>query len=134
MVKLLRLRRCLVALAIGAATVGCGEPSGDISVQGQVNYKGKPFPGGIITFFPASGRQIQAIVASDGAYEANLPPGEYRVALSLSVDLPPGWKEGDPMPPPPIKLPTKYTKRVETPLTASVSAENSSQTIDFNLD
>jgi hypothetical protein len=131
---LLSSPRRVLAVAVCVAAVGCGKTSDGVAVQGRVNFQGKAFPGGVITFFPASGRPVQAIVDSDGTYHVGLQPCEYRVTLTLSVDLPSGWKEGAPLPPPPITLPAKYTKRVETPLTASVTAENKSQTIDFNPD
>jgi hypothetical protein len=123
------------ALLLAGTVVGCGgDNSGDVAVQGSLAYQGKPVPDAKLDFFSSSGRPLTTQVSADGEYNIELSPGEYRVVVTQGVTLPPGYKEGDPLPPPPVKLPPKYTKRVETPLTASVSADNSSQTIDFNLD
>ena len=117
-----------------AVAAGCGEKKSDaVSVSGRVSYQNKPMTSSALTFFPASGRPIAATVLSNGTYSSELPPGEYRVTIDVGRNFPPGWKEGDPEPPPPIALPAKYSSRLNTPLKATVTAESDSQTIEFAL-
>jgi hypothetical protein len=113
-------------------TAGCGEVSNEVSVSGHVTYRGKPLPGGSITFFPASGRPVMSVISDDGTYSAEMPPGDYVVALGVSTDLPPGFKEGDPIPPPKVDLPHHYTSRVRSSLSASVT-EDTDEPINFEL-
>ena len=112
--------------------VGCGEPTGDVAVQGQVSYRGEPLSGGAITFFPATGRRVTAAI-SEGEYSAKLPPGEYVVVINVGANLPPGFQEGDPIPPPQVVLPPEYTTRARSKLTATVR-EGNQQPIDFKLE
>src|SRR5262245_41693700 len=100
---------------------GCGGSSGGIDVSGNITYRGKPVGEGDIAFFPASGNPIGALVDSGGNYEVALPPGEYRVIIGKSNPFPPGWKEGDPQPPPKDPLPPKYAEPTTTELKATVS-------------
>jgi hypothetical protein len=121
----------LSAVVLSAA--GCGGSSETVSVSGQVSYQGEPVPGGAITFFPAAGRPVIAAISDGGEYSAELRPhGEYVVVVNVGTDLPPGYQEGDPLPPPKIVLPPMYTTRVKSDLRAVV-AEGSAQTIDFQL-
>jgi hypothetical protein len=121
------------ALALSLlALVGCGRDSEGVSVSGKVVYQNQPVAGGALTFFGATGRPVTAPLDQEGAYEVELAPGDYQVTVTIGATLPPGWKEGDPVPPPTMKLPDQYSSRLKTPLTASVKAE-SDQPIDFNL-
>ena len=58
-------------------------------------------------------------------YTAELPPGEYRMVVNVGVDLPPGYKEGDALPPPKIVLPDQYTTRANSTLTAEITPDRS---------
>ena len=118
--------------SILALAVGCGGESNVTSLSGRVLYEGEPLSNASLMFYPAEGRPVIAPL-SDGDYSLQLPPGEYRVTLNLGAELPPGWKEGDPVPPTTRKLPRQFSSRLETPLTATVSAEGEGQTIDFNV-
>ena len=100
-------------------------------VSGTVTYRGTPLSNASITFFPAVGRPAIASI-SDGEYSVRLPPGEYKVTITLGVDLPAGWKEGDPIPPPAMVLPPHYTNMRDTQLSAMVT-EDQSEPIDFAL-
>jgi hypothetical protein len=120
------------ALSILALAVGCGEESNVTSLSGHVLYEGQPLSNASLMFYPAEGRPIIAPL-SEGDYSVELPPGEYRVTVTLGAELPPGWKEGDPVPPSTRELPRQYSSRVDTPLTANVNAENGAQTVDFTL-
>ena len=122
----------VVAVAMLMLSVsGCRDTSGGVPVQGQVSYRGEPLPHGAITFFPATGRPATAPISAEGDYAIELPPGEYVVIVNVSADLPPGFKEGDPLPPPKIVLPPQYTTRARSTLTATVTEDQ--PRIDFEL-
>jgi hypothetical protein len=60
-------------------------------VTGRVTYKGKPLPGGTITFVSSGGLVAGALIGSDGTYQADrVPVGEARIAVSVRTlkDLP----------------------------------------------
>jgi hypothetical protein len=117
---------------VPVATAGCGQSSNDVSVQGKVSYRGAPLHKGSVTFFPASGRPVSAALSDGGQYTLELAPGEYAVTVNVGTDLPPGFKEGDPIPPPTIVLPPEYTSRARSKLTATVS-KDSDEPINFDL-
>src|SRR6516225_9304426 len=66
-----------------ALAAGCG---GRGTVSGQVLYKGKPVPGGWVTFRPvdASANTVNARIDQNGHYEATLPTGEVKIAVDNS--------------------------------------------------
>lgn len=121
---------CFVLLAV--TCLGCGPKSGDVPISGTITIEGKLISNGAITFFPAKGRPIVVATSESGVYSAALPPGEYRVTLATSVKLPPGWKEGDPVPKQELLVPAAYTSRARSPLKASVAADQT-EPIDFVL-
>jgi hypothetical protein len=123
---------CVAALMffVGA---GCGKSDDTVAVHGRVSYRGEALNRGSVTFVPAKGRPVNTPLREGGRYEARLAPGDYTVAVSVSEPLPPGYKEGDPIPPPKIVLPAEYTTIAKSKLAASVSQEGS-QAIDFELD
>ncbi len=112
--------------------VGCQDTSQDVSIQGQVSYQDKPITSGALTFFPTQGRPTPAVISQDGSYDCQLPPGKYRVTVTVGVKLPTGWKEGNRLPPPDPILPQRYTSRVKTPLRVTV-ADGQSEPVDFSL-
>lgn len=115
---------------------GCGESVDSTTVSGKVAYRAQPLANGSVTFFPQSGHPVNAAIDSAGAYTAELPAGEYRVAIEApGVPLPEGWKEGDPpLPPPKIALPAEYSTRAKTTLRVTVAEGASSpQTENFDL-
>jgi len=112
--------------------VGCGRALNDVPVKGRVSYQGQPIAHGALMFFPPHGRAVVAPTNEAGEYVVQLAPGQYDVTVNASVQLPAGWKEGDPVPPQETVLPTLYTTRVKTPLKATVAASGT-QSIDFVL-
>jgi hypothetical protein len=86
-------------------------------------------------FHPESGHPVSVGIDQAGSYAAELPSGNYRVAVNAAgVEVPPGWKEGDPAPPPPkLILPPEYSQRARTVLQLSVSGNEEQQTADFLL-
>jgi hypothetical protein len=81
---------------------GCWDSMGTVS--GQVTYKSKPVPGGLITFRPSQpGRNIAvARLDEEGRFEVTVPAGEVEIAVDnrelqatgkgLSFALPPDAK------------------------------------------
>ncbi len=84
-----------------------------------------------ITFFPTNGRQEVATI-SNGEYSVELMPGEYSAIVLIGIELPKGFKEGDPIPPPKIVLPEQYTARNKSPLKATIKA-GQSEPVNFDL-
>src|SRR5262249_10148968 len=105
--------------------------SNTVPVHGTVTLRSQPLEKAGLIFFSDQGRPVSADV-SNGAYQAEVPPGDYVVSVTIPVELPPNYKEGAPMPPPKVALPEQYTTRVKTPLKATVSP-GQSEPIDFDL-
>jgi hypothetical protein len=122
-------RVCCIAVCFA---LGCGESSTTETVSGAVTFQGQPIPKAAVTFFPTTGRPTTASTGEDGTYEASLAPGDYTVTVNVSVELPPGFKEGDPYPKPKIVVPPQYATQAKTPLTATV-AEGQSEPLNFAL-
>ena len=120
------------ALVALAALSGCG--GGDASsLTGAVTIKGAPVTTGIIGFRKEGAPLAGGPIGADGTYSVSLPPGEYKVRIDAPAPLPPGWKEGQPLPPATARLvPESYANFDTSGLTATVTGE-SSQKIDFAL-
>jgi hypothetical protein len=129
--NLLQKLPAAIALVIIVGVVGCGESSSTVAVHGNVTYQANPLAGSV-TFFPTSGRPVNTALAADGTYEVELEPGDYTVTVNYTEPLPPGFKEGDPMPKPKIILPPEYSTRAQSKLSASV-AEDQAEPINFDL-
>ncbi len=127
-----RFPTALLVAVLATGSIGCGQASNGVPVKGHVTYEDQPIVHGALMFFPPRGRAIAAATDATGAYAVRLEPGEYTVTVNVSVQLPAGWKEGDPVPRQEIVLPTEYTTRVKTPLQASIAASGE-QSIDFVL-
>jgi hypothetical protein len=125
------LRLLLLAAVCATPLAGCGGGGEGVPVNGSVTYRGQPFSNASITFYPTSGRVAGAAI-DNGQYSLRLLPGQYKVTVSLGVNLPPGWKEGDPIPPREIVLPDQFSNVLRTELTATI-LENQSEPIDFEL-
>ena len=121
----------LVLFAVVSFAACSDSPSG-ISVGGQATYRGEPLAKGLISFFPATGRVVSAPIAEDGSYQASLEPGDYTVTISMGVELPPGFKEGDRVPPPKVVLPDQYSVRAKSTLKANIQPGHA-EPINFDL-
>ena len=126
-----RLACCtaLSMLIFGAG--GCKKPGNKAPVHGRIQYRGEPLASAGITFFPQKGRSVTA-TAPHGDYATELTPGDYTVVVAVGNELPQGFKEGDPVPPPKVVLPEEYTERAKSTLKASVTL-GQDQPIDFDL-
>lgn len=111
---------CFVTALVVMSATGCGNSGSTVKVRGNVSYRGESITNGTVTFFPASGRPVVAPLADEGKYSVELPPGEYVVAIMIGATIPEGYKEGDPLPPPKIRLPDEYTIRAKSTLKAGV--------------
>jgi hypothetical protein len=121
-----------LSLVTAAMCLGCGPKSEGVPISGTVAFGGKSISSGAITFYPVKGRPIVVATNESGEYSSALPPGEYRVTLAASFKLPPGWKEGDPVPKQEIVIPAEYTTRARSPLKATV-VDGQTEPIDFVL-
>jgi hypothetical protein len=123
--------RWIALAAIFLLWTGCGDHTGKERVTGHVSFRGEPLTNASVMFYPISGRPETATIA-DGDYSAQLAPGDYTVQLNVGVDVPKGYKEGEPLPPPKFKLPEEYTNRTKSILKASVK-QGQTDPIDFLL-
>ena len=113
-----------VLLLVFAA--GCG---GRGTVSGQVLYKGKPVPGGWVTFRPVDGsaNTVNARIDQNGHYEATLPTGEVKIAVDNRDLQPVPAEDGSgPALPPMFKLPAGLKPGPKTP-PAAVPSESASE-------
>jgi hemoglobin len=97
------------------------EPAG---VKGNVTYKGKPVPGGTITFVPVKdgvAKTITGAIGEDGTYNlSKVPRGEYKIQIA------PAGKDK-----PKFLLPAKYQSEKTSGLSVNVEAE--AETHDIEL-
>ena len=77
--------RLIVCLLLG--TAGCAS-KGDIS--GKVLYRGKPVPGGTVTFLPAGGKgAFNSSIQQDGSYSlTKVPAGEVTITVETESKKP----------------------------------------------
>jgi hypothetical protein len=129
--SLQRLGRSVALSILLISAHGCMKSSDGVPVRGHVSYRGDPLASAGITFFPANGRPVTAAV-TQGDYAIEVVPGDYTVVVNVGSELPPGYKEGDPVQPPKVVLPDEYSERAKSTLKASVKA-GQSEPIDFNL-
>jgi hypothetical protein len=76
----------IVCLLLG--TAGCAPSKGEIS--GKVLYRGKPVPGGTVTFFPAGGKgAFNSSIQQDGSYSlTKVPAGEVTITVETESKKP----------------------------------------------
>jgi hypothetical protein len=114
------------------AIAGCGPQSDVVALSGSVSTQSRPVVNGTVQFFPSQGRPAVATIDDLGRFSIELAPGDYQVTVNASAKLPPGWKEGDPVPQQEMVIPAQYTTRVRTPLKVTVAA-GQNDPIDFVL-
>jgi hypothetical protein len=156
-------RRCMCATVLQACwrcsplwllvlAAGCSHQARSVphaSVSGKVIYKGRPLPGGRVTFVTVNGGfAASANIHEDGAYKVDAPVGDVQISVDNSMLL---RKRGTPTRPPqseemmkrsgggekdPIKghyvdLPSKYATADTSGLTYTV--QPGEQTHDITL-
>jgi hypothetical protein len=104
------VRAALIALVVAALagpTPAAAQAPQKGSVEGKITFKGKPLPGGTITFHPEKAGPITATINQDGTYAArNVPAGAVKVSIETESARP---KPGQP----PVRfvpIPKKYAK------------------------
>lgn len=131
---MMRLWQCLLLLFC-SLQLGCDRGPQLGEVQGKVSYQGKALGHGMVSFFPATGRPIGVAILTDGTYTTALEPGNYGVIVVSPPKLPPGFKEGDPLPPPdPNPLPAKYGRKETSGLSAKIEPGSEPQVVDFEME
>lgn len=124
---------CLSLLCLVVITSsGCDSGDGRVPVEGTVTFKGQALKNATITFFPQQGAPVIAPLDDAGGYSVQLVPGEYKVTVITGPIAPTDYKEGDPLPPPAVVLPDRYSSRLRTQLTATVD-ESLSEPVIFEL-
>ncbi len=123
----------------GSSGPGPGGPQGEVS--GKVLFKGKPLPGGMVTFMGPAGMFGNSRIGEDGSYQLTAPVGEVKITVDnrmLAVKEKPGEAALNPSTAPrdPIKgkyvrLPDKYYSAETSGLTYTVT--KGSQSFDVNL-
>jgi hypothetical protein len=128
-------RAFVTVLGLASVTLaGCGGGDDLKSVSGAVTYQGKPVQDGLINFVTTGSRPLGGGIADDGTYSVELSPGDYQVRVDTPPQFPPGFKEGDVLPKlPPRQVPERFANFTTSGLTARVKADESSQTIDFDI-
>jgi hypothetical protein len=83
-----RFLASVAVLVISYAAHGCIPVSDCVPVEGVVLLDGKPLPGGIVQFQPASGQPATGEIAPDGSFSLSrhapsdgVLPGTYRVSV-----------------------------------------------------
>lgn len=78
----------LLLFAVLLAGCGRSSPLGEqAEVSGTVLYKGKPLPGGRITFFTARGFNVITVIDPQGHYQCQVPIGEVQISVDNHVLL-----------------------------------------------
>lgn len=114
------------------AGFGCRKSSDQTVVKGRVTYRSEPISRGAVTFFPTTGRPVTAPISEQGDYQVELTPGDYVVIVNQGFSPPPGFKEGDLLPPPKFTLPAEFSSRARSQLSAHVEP-GTPQPLDFLL-
>ncbi len=121
-------------LTVGLVTaVGCGSPPEQpIAVSGKVTFKGEPVTEGTVQFIDdATGRGAQAELGADGAYNASLIAGNYKVLVAppYLVDNSSG------MPNPKYKkvnnIPAKYHSNATSGFSAIVASDKATHNFEL---
>lgn len=124
----------LPTLILLVTTCGCGSNTPSAVVSGKVTYKGTPVTQGLVGFLAKGSPPIGTSLRPDGTYEIELPVGDYQVRVDTPPPMPAGWKEGDPLPLNLVRqVPEKYASFSNSGLTASVSEQESTKTLDLAI-
>ncbi len=127
-------RAWIVSVVCVTLLPGCGRSAKTTTVTGNITFKGQPVSSGLINFQPAGGKTLGGPIKADGAYEFQLPPGEYKVRIDAPPAIPASYKEGDPLPKlGPRLVPEKYADFNGSGLTASIKDQSEPQSLDFPL-
>ena len=149
------IRRFSASCILLSVIVGCGPRMGEVT--GEVTFKGKPIPGGIVTFRPADESQnsVAYELGRDGKYKVELPVGDVLICIdnrefephpATVPAIPPGMnlpqdvikgmqassKESSKVSDRWVKLPQRYYQIDTSGLKISVKGGKQTETIEFN--
>ncbi len=138
-----RVGLCAPVLVLLAGCGGSGVSQAEVS--GRVTYRGRPLPGGVVTFISARGLSGTAAVGSDGSYQVLAPVGDLKVSVDNRMLRKPGGRpagyrvggrpEGEALRPLTgtyVPLPEKYAAAETSGLSCHVS--RGAQTFDIRLE
>lgn len=112
-----------ISFCLAVAISGCGRPipAGMVRVRGEVRCDGQPLPGGTVMFESAEGTASGAgRILPKGAFEAMLPPGDYRVAVR-SVEGTPYYDQDRKLVRPKSRIPQRYESVATSGLMVTVT-------------
>lgn len=146
--------RMFSAACVLVSIVGCGPRTGVVS--GEATYKGKPIPGGLLTFRPVDESQNSASyeLLRDGKFKIELPVGEMLICIdnrefeprpATTPAIPPGMnlppevlksmqassKESSKVSDRWVKLPEKYYQIETSDLKITVKGGEQSEVLEF---
>lgn len=130
----------VAAVALVAATTGCGKPDpfGRQPLKGVVTWNGKPIQFGSISLEPAEGQPAGATASiSNGEFsiprEAGPCPGKYDVWLHAYDRVGERPADGSEAIPPKEILPAKYQAKPATQITIEKVEEEQTNEFTFDL-
>lgn len=99
------LDRKTIAILCFTCLTGCGDGVKRAQINGTVTLQGKPLAGASVQFFPEQGTEGEGAIGtadSEGKFtvissrnrDAGVPPGKYKVRVSLMMD-----RKGNALPP-----------------------------------
>ncbi len=126
-----------------ALLAGCSRSSLDrVSISGKVLFRGKPLPGGIVTFMSPKGFSNTATIDGEGNYQLMAPVGSLKIGVdNRMLQKTPRSSQNRLLKPPPesaslqpisgvyVPIPEKYTSVDTSGLTCSTT----SVSIPFNI-
>ncbi|TWT39735.1 hypothetical protein [Blastopirellula retiformator] len=127
------MARMLVLLPL-LILVGCGESDGvkRLTVTGTVTFQGKPLTDGGISFEDPTTGYAAASQFQDGAFQVQLPVGEYKVMIEPTmVEVPSRDGNSPPSQRPSVDLPRKYFSAATTDLKAKVADDSTNFAFDL---
>lgn len=108
---------CLIAcllLTLVPLVSGCGSDSGTVPVTGKVTLDGTPLAEGDIIFRATDGTPSHAGKIQNGAYSADVSPGEKQVEITAYRDVPGKFREDNPGERTPVRemyIPEQYNRK-----------------------
>jgi hypothetical protein len=129
-----------VLLAAGCARPGLSQAE----VSGRVTYRGRPLPGGVVTFVSARGLSGTAAIGADGSYQVRAPVGDVKVSVDnrmlRKAGRPAGYRVGSrpegeglhPLTGTYVPVPDKYASAETSGLTCHVAGGG--QAFDIRLE
>lgn len=108
---------CLIAcllLTLVPLVSGCGSDSGTVPVTGKVTLDGVPLAEGDIIFRATDGTPSHAGKIQNGAYSADVSPGEKQVEITAYREVPGKFREDNPGERTPVRemyIPEQYNRK-----------------------